>query len=371
MKRTFFCLMGLALLTVASTASAQVIFSDDFDDGAGATRWSTGIAAQEDPGIAVDSVVHYAFDYSVLGAGPATNSAGTTIGVAFESNITDQCPTDAACTDSDEGEGVAIVPLAGLADIPAGDFKLTADVYMYWNFESGSTEYGTIGAFSGGTASPLRFGLDDGDGLAWQFDGDGDSGTDLLRYEDPGAGETGLGGYETIPNGSIPGVETCEPGVDCAGTTPIGPQNQWVEMAITSIGGNVSLSMNGYVMDTFDNTGGGLAGGTIMIGGSDPFNSVNIDNSAGLSNMQVFDNVVLTVVPEPGQPRAVRLRRLELAWRPSTLEIASRTKVLRQIENRRGSSWVFREEPFFVAGCYVSGLSFDGLNATSFLVRPG
>lgn len=301
MKCKVMGLTCLALLMTASTASAQVIFSDDFDDGMGSTRWSAPITALEDPAIGADSTVDYAFDYSVLGASSAPNSSGgSTIGIAFESNTTDQCPADPNCTDSDEGEGVAVVPLAGLADIPlVGDFSLTADAYLFWNFESGSTEYATFGVHSGGTASPLRFGLDDGDGLAWQFDSDGDSGTDILRYEDPGVGETGLGGYETIPDGSIPGVRTCSPGVDCAGTTPLGPQNQWVEMEIKSEGGIVTLAMNGYVLDTFDNSGGGLAGGTIMIGGSDPFNSVNIDNGGGLSNMQVFDNVVLQVIPEP------------------------------------------------------------------------
>lgn len=314
MKCTTLSLLALAALTMASSASAQLIFSDDFDDGAGATRWSAPIPALEDPGIGFDGSVDYAFDYSVLGAASAPNSSGaTTIGIAFESNTTDQCPADPNCEDSDEGEGVAVVPLAGLADIPVGvDFSLTADVYMFWNFESGSTEYATFGVHSGGTASPLRFGIDDGDGLAWQFDSDGDSATDILRYEDPGAGETGLGGYETIPNGSIPGVETCTPGVDCPNTTPLGPQNQWVEMEIKSVGGMVSFSMNGFVLDTFDNTGGGLSGGTIMIGGADAFNSVNIDNGSGLSNLQVFDNVVLEVIPEPASIALLGLASVSL-----------------------------------------------------------
>ena len=296
MNKTITFLLGALALGIGSSASAQVIvFSEDWDDGSGSTRWSAPIVAQEDPGIAFDGNVDYAFDYSTIGAPSAPGSSGgSTIGVAFGTNLTDQCPTDPNCTDSDEGEGVGIVPLAGLADIPVGvDFTLKADAYLYWDFQSGSTEYATIGAFSGGTASPLRFGLDNGDGLAWQVDSDGDSGTDILRYEGPGIAETGLGGYETIPNGSIPGVETCDPGVDCPGTTPLGPQNKWVELAITNVGGMVSFSMNGYVIDTYDNTGGTFSGGTLLIGGSDPFNSVNS------GNLQVFDNVVLDVVPEP------------------------------------------------------------------------
>lgn len=293
-----FVLVCLVAISMTSVASAQEIFSEDWDDGNGGMRWSAPIPALETPALGFDGTVDYAFDYSMLGAASAPNSTGgTTIGAAFETNTTD--------SPGDEGEGVAIVPLAGLADIPAGDFVLNADVYMFWNGTGGSTEYATLGVHSGGTASPLRFGLDDGDGLAWQFDGDGDSSTDILRYEDPGAGETSIGEYEDIPDGSIPGVVTCDPSSPngpnpCGGSSNVGPVNQWVEMEIESVNGLVSLSMNGFVLDTFDNTGGGLANGTIMIGGSDPFNSVNNDNpGTGLSNYQVFDNVVLTAIPEP------------------------------------------------------------------------
>lgn len=297
MKSITLSLICAVALAAASSASAQVVFSEDWDDGNGASRWSAPITALEDPGIGPDSNVDYAFDYSVLGAGSAPNSTGgTTVGVAFESNVTDNCPGDVNCEDSDEGEGVAIIPLAGLADIPAGDFSFKADAYLYWNFESGSTEYATMGVHSQGTASPLRFNLDNGDGLAWQFDSDGDSGTDILRYENPGSGETGLGGYEDIPDGNIPNVRTCDPGVDCAGNIAIGPQNQWVEMEIRRTGASVSISMNGYVLDS---TTSSLSGGTIIIGGADAFNSVNIDNGAGLSNYQVFDNIELSIIPEP------------------------------------------------------------------------
>lgn len=293
--RVTICSIALAaVVSMTSTASA-LPFSEDWDDGLGATRWSAPIIAQEDPGIPFDGSVDYAFDYSVLGAGPAPNTPGvTTIGVAMETNTTDQCPADPNCTDSDEGEGVGIVPLSALATMPAGDFLLQADMYIYWNGGSGSTEYGTFGAFSGGTASPIRFNIDHGDGLAWQVDGEDGSSTDILRYESlpiPGS-ETGLGSYDAIPNGSIPSVPT-------GGALGSGPFNQWVEMDIYSVSGIVSFSMNGFVIDTFDNTGGTFSGGTLLLGHSDPFNSVNPDDPiSGLSNVVVFDNISLTV-PEP------------------------------------------------------------------------
>lgn len=303
MTRAICCVALFALPLMAISASAQ-IFEDNFDDGNASSRWSAPIPAQEDPGIPFDGSVDYAFDYSVIGAPPAPNTTGgTTLGVAMETNTTDQCPdNDPNCTDADEGEAVGIVPLAGLADVPAGEWRLTADMYIYWNGLPGSTEYGTIGAFSGGTAAPLRFGLDPGDGLAWQFDGDGDSGTDILRFENPAVTsppdtEFGLGGYEDIACNAIPNVNTGTP-MACGfpGNAIVGPANQWVEMEIESIGGAVSVKMNGTTIDKIPLAT--FSGGTILLGQSDPFNSVNIDNANGNSNVVVFDNVVLQV-PEP------------------------------------------------------------------------
>ena len=107
LKRILGC--AAILLCVASLASANVIFSDDFDDGAGQTRWSGPIVALENPLLGWDGTVDYAYDYSGV-AGSAPNSGGSTIGVAFTSNNTNSV--------GDEGEAVGIIPMASLADIP-------------------------------------------------------------------------------------------------------------------------------------------------------------------------------------------------------------------------------------------------------------
>lgn len=290
--------VSLISACLASVATAQ--FFEDWDDGNGSSRWSAPIVALEDPGIAFDGGVDYAFDYSTIGIPSAPNSTGgTTIGAAMEANTTDQCPDDPACVDSDEGEGVGIVPLSSLGNIPSGDFSLRTDAYMFWNGGSGSTEYLSIGVFNQGSAVPLRFDLDNGDGLAWSFDGEGGSGTDILRFENPPGVETGLGGWEDIPFGTIPGFNTGTPGVDFPGNQFAGPANRWIEVGIDSTGGMVSLLVNGVVIDTFDNSAGTLVGGSLMLGMSDPFNSVNVDDVNGASNLVIFDNVSLTAVPEP------------------------------------------------------------------------
>ncbi len=298
-------LYGVAVAAVAvtaSSASAQ-LFTEDWDDGLGAARWSAPIVALECPACGFDGNVDYAFDYSSIGAPSAPGSiGGTTTGIMMETNTTVNRIEGVAPF---QGEGVGVVPTA--FNLPAGDFIFTADVFMFWNGGGGSTEYAGIGAFSGGTATPVRFNIDNGDGLNWHADTDGDSGTDLFRFEGaPNNLETGLGGYEDIPDGSIPGVVT--------GPSKVGPFNQWVEMKIESIAGQVSFSMNGFVIDTFDNSGGAFSGGSVHLSQSDPFDSVNADDIFGFSNVTVFDNINV-VVPEPASVALLGLGGLAMLRR--------------------------------------------------------
>jgi hypothetical protein len=275
--------------------SNTLIFIENWDDGMGNARWSAPIYSKEEPAILDDGLVDYNFDYSTLSIPSAPNSTGgTTRGVSMGTNLIDQCPADMNCTGSDEGESIGIVPLGGIT-IPSGDFTFRTDFYHYNNGGSGSTEYATMGVYSNGSSVPLRFGNSPGSGLAWQWDGDGDSATDLLRYESPAqtsppTTEYALGGYEDVPDGTVPGVPT---GIN----SPVGPLNQWTEMEIESKDGIISWKMNGAILDQFDNTSGMMTGGTIIIGGSDPFNSVNSDYR------YIFDNVVLEcLAPEIAIP---------------------------------------------------------------------
>jgi hypothetical protein len=299
-------LLGVAAATMAFTASSSsaMLYTEDWDDTLGSTRWSAPIVALECAACGFDGSVDYAFDYSSIGAPSAPGSAGgTTTGIMMETNTT--VDRDGFGNPVFQGEGVGVVPTG--FNLPAGDFILTSDVYMFWNGGGGSTEYAGLGVFSGGTATPVRFNIDNGDGLAWQADTDGDSGTDLYRYEGaPNNVETGLGGYEDIPDGSIPGVVT--------GPSKIGPYNQWIELKIQNIANIVSFSMNGYVIDTFDNSGGAFNGGTLLLNQSDPFDSVNADDIFGFSNVTVFDNIVVDV-PEPATVALLSLGGLAMLRR--------------------------------------------------------
>ena len=200
-----------------------------------------------------------------------------------------------------------------LAELPSGNYKLTMDVYYNVDNNAGATtEYGIFGVHASGANFPddesvnddipFDFELSDGDGLAWMATGDGGATNDLHRYEDPGnldaGSQTGLGGYDDIPDGSIPGVPT-----GSNNFPKFGPEEQWVKITIESVDGIISWQMNGFELDSIDNTGGTYSNGTILVGYSDVFNSV-ADISLGTdpypeyAHFIIFDNIQLSV-PEP------------------------------------------------------------------------
>src|SRR6185295_17348772 len=148
MRRALGCLFFVTIATCfVNQASAVTVFSENWDDLNGATRWSAPIIADENPSLGFDGLVDYKFDYSQLGAPPAPHSVGgTTIGLRLETNKTDNGDPN-----QDQGEAVGVVPLSALANIPAGDFSLKVDAYSYVNtVADGTTEYTTLGVFNHG-----------------------------------------------------------------------------------------------------------------------------------------------------------------------------------------------------------------------------
>ena len=295
------CNLALALVaTFAAGASAATVYTEDWDDGMGFSRWSLPIVDAE-LGF-FDGLVNYNFDYSTVGIPPAPSSAGTTVGARFEANIFDNGPVD-------EGVGVGII--ANDAEMPSVDFELSAEVYYLLDpsVADFGTQYITLGAFASGPKIPLdssvndevplRFGLSNGDGLSWQVTGDGGSATDVIRYEDPGnadaGSQTNILSLDDIPFGDIPGVTTGA-GNPNDPFEPFGLQGRWVTLSIESTDGLVEFQINGVTVDSFDNSSDVFSGGSVMLGLTDIFNSAV--GESGLL-MLVVDNVELTAIPEP------------------------------------------------------------------------
>lgn len=303
----------LAALTLTAGAKAQVTFSETFDDGAASTRWTAPIVDAEN-GV-FDGQVDYAFDYSTVGI-PAAPGGASTTGVLFEVNTTEN--------GGDQGESVAIFPLA--AELPDGSYRVSYDAYfVVESANAGSTEYGLLGVHAADVNAPgdqglnddvpFDLGVSDGNGLAWKVSGDGGAFNDFHRFADVDnadtGSQTGLGGFDALTEGDIPGL---------GGIIGDGPQGVWVELAIERVGARIEVSINDYVFDTIFDPTGVLDAGTIMVGYSDPFNSVGVktyevgpdptpfddtdgpfgDDIPGFAHFLVVDNVTIeSIVPEP------------------------------------------------------------------------
>jgi len=280
-------LASLAALALVAPSARAALFSDDFNDGLAATRWS--IASQQEstalPTTGPDGSVNFAFDYSTLGvANPGGGS--DTIGAFIQVNNTDQT--------GDEGETYVIYPTGQSF---SGNFVLEADMFV-WNDEGasgpGTTELGMAGAFlnNASPVAPYQWGTAGGP-LAWIYSGEGGSTADLAKFREGNATATGyvaISDYNTYPANTIPGFETGVSGA--SGPAGSDPNGSWVKVRVESTGSMVKWYLNGALVDTYDNSGGFYTSGNIFLGTTDPFNSVNPAGGA------IVDNVVVTI-PEP------------------------------------------------------------------------
>ncbi|MCC6491688.1 MAG: hypothetical protein IT424_01565 [Pirellulales bacterium] len=274
------CLTALALLPGAARAA---LFSENFNDGLAASRWSAAsqTEATAQPTTLPDGSVNFAFDYSSLGI-PSANG-GDTVGAFIQVNNTDQA--------GDEGESYVIFPTG---QSYASPFVLEADMYVYNDGSGGTTELGLVGAYlnNADPIAPYQWGSRGGP-LAWGYVGEGGSTADLAAFTEGNASSTGyaaLSDYDDVPAGNISGFETGVSG--SGGPAGLNASGSWVKVRIEAAGSTVKWFLNGSLVDTYDNSGGFYTAGNVFLGASDPFNSVN---AAGGT---VVDNVTVTV-PEP------------------------------------------------------------------------
>lgn len=288
-------LVALAAAAVMVTAASAQVFNDDFDDLGGAGRWSSPFFSTElDPPV-FDGAVDYALDYSTLDIPSAPNSAGTTIGLGLQTNITDQ-PVD-------EGEAVGVSPLIG--SLPA-DYVITADVFIYYGGGAGASEHAMIGINSDQSGVPFVFKPTEGVGVTYSIphnSGLTTPGDDYARGVDgTWTSLWGDGAGDTDPatlNIPFNGVDPIFNADGYAG-------NRWFSLELSNIGNLVTLSIEGVVIDQYDNSGG-TTSGEIFLGVADMFNSSNANN------WTIWDNV--NVIPEPASLALLAMGLLALRRR--------------------------------------------------------
>jgi len=291
--------LAAATLFTAHDSVAQILFSDNFDVNSTA-NWTANASAGSHP-------VNIFFDYSTVGIPSAPNSGGTTIGARLLANT--------AATNAVFG-GVSISPNGQSF---TGDYQLRFDMWLNYNGPlgaggSGSTQAGGAGIGTAGTIPQWAGGTQDS--LWFAATGDGNSVVDYRAYSsaaptgyadaDPVFAATGAGNrnhshpyYTGFGGESAPAAQlTIFP--QQTNTTIVGSQGfEWRDVTITKIGNTVTWALDGLTIATVDLTTVTLGGNNILLNYFDTNGTVSGDPNAGSLLFGLFDNVRVTVVPEP------------------------------------------------------------------------
>ena len=312
----------LAVAPVAARAQ-QVLFSDNFDDGAAAGRYDLFHVDNDSNLDFLDTSSNFAFDYSTytyerddglggIASAPipsAPNSGGTTTGLRFSVNEND--PPGSAIINAYPKVSQFV---GGV--VPSGDYSLKFDMWMNYNgFReggSGSTHFMIAGikqqgeGIGGPVVGPGPFPTQTGYAMAVS----GERGTtqDYLLYKDNDRlTNYAAAGYIAQPE--VVGTATVQPDAgensfyqtlfpEPQYETGGAPGKNWVTVEISHIDGQLTYKMNGTTIATRQDTS--LESGNILLGYADFINGVA---NPPHDNFVIVDNVVVTGFAAPPLPR--------------------------------------------------------------------
>lgn len=297
---------ALAALTVLAVPAlqAQTLFYAALDSAADAANWTVFTSS-------ADTEAIFGYDYSADGIPPAPNSAGgTTIGVKFTANNLD-----------------AVAAAAGLSISPngqffTGDYELRYDLWMNANGPfpaggTGSTEFASVAiglaapalVWSGAAPANVPWFAVSGEGGAAQdfrahvrgiaqftpASGVFVAGTDANARDHGHPYYTSRFPGQQPPPGQQAANPTVQTGTAADGTIGFA----WRQVTVTKVGTVVEWSIDGTPIVSLD---AGLypdvrTEGNIALGYFDPFNSISANPEFSFA---IVDNVLITVVPEPG-----------------------------------------------------------------------
>jgi hypothetical protein len=303
MKRIF---SGALLLAVTgSMAFATELYHDQMNSGAG---W--GVNPQGNVSTT------FAYNYSLLGIPEAPNSQlgdTPTTGFKAEANLDPNAPVASVLSAYPVGQNFT------------GTYTLQFDAWMNYEWGVGSTT-----EFLGGGVGYNGTSADVNSGAQVIVTGDGGSASDYRALKDgffvAGADMTagtrqGSDPYyaDFFPAVTLPDEE----GQDGAAMSTAGsPGFQWVTWVFTNVNGHVTLDLvkpdnsslrivNINCNDTSDGSSGCTSDGNIALSYADFFTSVN---ESGF-NFGLFDNVIVSDVPEPASLSLLSLGVLALIRR--------------------------------------------------------
>lgn len=298
MKKRFILRSGAALTAISilsTSAQAQTFFSSALDSSTG---WNINASAG-------NHIATFGFDYSALGIPASPNGGGSTIGLRLQANAPTVPPAAGVFG------GISVSP-TGQAFV--GDFQLRYDLWQ--NFPgpypaggAGSTQLSGGGIGTAGT-TPQWAGAAY-DSLFFLASGDGGSGSDYRVYPVANAAAAATGYYAAGSSGTPSPLDSAHPyyasfGGNTApaiqgqtGTTAVGTQGmEWHDVAITKVGSTVTWEIDGVLIATVDAGALTFGGDNIALIQSD-INAGQTDAAGGPILFGVYDNVRVTVVPEP------------------------------------------------------------------------
>jgi hypothetical protein len=277
-------LLTAAVVCALPVASSAAIFTENFDDGNAASRWTT---VQK----TADAGSNFALDYSTFGIGVPRTGQTTSTGLQLWANRTGGVVTGISAY----ANGVNLTESA----------VMEFDMFARFADTAGSTIYATYGMYHStqdGTWNSISPNATSG---RW-FTTSSDNGTATAYRAHRAASNIGtaanyLGGSQ---NGATAGYQALFPDQDGAGANSIAGfiLNRWVNVRATRImeTGEIKLEMKNpsdadyTTIFQFVDSDTSQTSGTVTLGMTDPFASLS-----GLNTYYIFDNLSITAVPEP------------------------------------------------------------------------
>ncbi|MCA9230592.1 MAG: PEP-CTERM sorting domain-containing protein [Planctomycetales bacterium] len=292
LQRAAGCAVAVALAVAPAVSYGGVVFSSDMSTSAGFTVGT----------LSADDSATFGYDYSAHGIPPAPGGADT-IGLKLDSNTSD-------------GDGLGGVTVWTNSTY-SGQYTVEFDVWGNYSFAGGTTEAfgGGIGHDQATVMSRVYTGLQTGVGAWLAMATDSSTSRDYRLFKNTGEQFTASGQYHVADSGGFngndnasgnfdaisPSVDVSLPPLDVQGQTGVsplgGPSFNWHHMTITvdETAGTAYFQIDSLPLATLD---AGISAfpltGAVSLFHHDPYGSV-----AGAQAFSVFDNVKVTVVPEP------------------------------------------------------------------------
>lgn len=276
------CALAVASLLVASTAEGQLLYSENFNDGTAASRWSVSQ-------VGGTNTSDFAFDYTNSSFNIPAAPRGGGLGLRLDTNTG---PTGA----------ISAIMAFPNEESFSGPHTLSFDLWMqYTPGGVGTTEFAIFGvnhtstaiqAPTTGTGGPPTVAAigPSPNGVDYTIVGDNGANRDVRVYSNgielPGA----AGGYARTDTTAPLIQETASLPYSTSYTAPT-PGNQWLQIDVTSLENRTIYTVNGVLWaDTSLTTNPG----NIMLGTMDLFGS----SVANPPVFALYDNVTVAV-PEP------------------------------------------------------------------------